>query len=97
MSLQSPFKNIINFKFIVAFVSVLSVIILALSVIYFQHKGRSLCALKQQLNFKKQQLLSERSKLLLEYSTWTTDSRVEKIAKNKLGMKIIKDVKVIKP
>ncbi len=96
MTLQSPFKNIINLKFIITSLSVLAVIVLALSVIYFQHKGRSLCAMNQQLESEKKELLSEKSKLLLEHSTWSRDARVDKIAKNNLDMKVIKNIEVIK-
>ena len=96
MPLKSPFQNIINLKFVITFLSVLAVVVLALSVVYFQHKGRALCALNQQLESEKKELLSEKSKLLLEHSTWSRDARVDRIAKSKLDMKVIKNVEVIK-
>lgn len=96
MEIKGPFQNCFTVKFISITLGWIAVLICSLSVIFCQHQGRMLHANLQSLVKTEENLINEWSKLLLEHSTATTDSRVEKIAKKKLDMEIIKDVEVIK-
>ena len=95
--LSSPFGNIFNVKFLSVFILGLAVLTSALGAIFCQHQSRMLHANLQNLNNESNYLVSEWRQLLLDYSAWTTDSRVEQIAKNNLDMVVIKNTKVIKP
>ncbi len=64
------------------------VVFSALSVIYLTNKTRDLNIQLQQVQQKQEQLDMEWSQLLLEQSTWQSQSHVIEIATNALGMLI---------
>ena len=69
---------------------VLAVIGCALYVVMSQHKARNLLAELQQETDRAQQMEVEWGQLQLEQSTWAMPARVDKIAVNKLQMRVPK-------
>ena len=67
----------------------------AVAVIYSKHKIRMLHVELQNIHKKRDELNTEWSKLLLEKSTYLADARVEKIAKDLLGMQAPEQVNII--
>jgi cell division protein FtsL len=70
-----------------------------LVVVSITHQTRMQYAELQTLEQEKNQLHTEWGQLLLEDGAWSTPARIEKIATERLGMRIpdVHDVKVIKP
>jgi len=66
---------------------ILAVMISAMVVVYSRHTNRLLFVELEELNKKRDQMNTEWGQLQLEQSTWATDSRIEKIATEKLGMR----------
>lgn len=97
MEVKAPFANILTVRFLSITFGFVIVLVSALCVIFCQHQGRMLHANLQSLSKTEANLLNDWSKLLLEHSTATADYRVEKIAKDQLGMGNIKKVEIIKP
>lgn len=58
----------------------------ALGVLYTQHLSRSLVAQLQQGHDRRDELNIEWSRLLLEHSTWAAHGRIERLAREQLGM-----------
>ena len=58
----------------------------ALGVVYTQHLSRSLVVKLQEQKQQRDELNIEWSRLLLERSTWATHARVERLAREQLGM-----------
>lgn len=58
----------------------------AISVVYTQHLSRSLVVQLQEQKLRRDELNIEWSRLLLERSTWATHARVERLAREQLGM-----------
>lgn len=58
----------------------------ALGVIYYQHLSRQLFTTLQSLQQEIESLQVEWSQLLLEQGTWSSDARVERIAREHLKM-----------
>ncbi|MDH3452221.1 MAG: cell division protein FtsL [Gammaproteobacteria bacterium] len=58
----------------------------ALGVVYTQHLSRSLVVQLQEQKQRRDDLNIEWSRLLLERSTWATHARVERLAREQLGM-----------
>lgn len=69
----------------------------ALGVIYTKQTRRLLHAKLQSLYATRDKLQVEWSKLLLEQGTWQADARVEKIAREQLGMVVPDKTEVIIP
>ena len=67
----------------------------ALAVIYAKHQSRLLFADLQQLQTERDQLNIEWGRLQLEQSAWATHSRVEKLARERLNMKVPDPEKVV--
>lgn len=67
---------------------ILSLIFTAISIIYVTHETRLLHANYQNKLVEQERLQTERSKLLLERSTWMRQVQTQEIAENKLGMMI---------
>ncbi len=63
------------------------VLVSALGVVYIKHQSRKLFVELQSLQKNRDELNIEWGKLLLEMTTLATPTRVENIARNKLGMK----------
>lgn len=58
----------------------------ALGVVYTQHLSRSLIVQLQDQKQRRDDLNIEWSRLLLERSTWATHARVERLAREQMGM-----------
>jgi len=59
----------------------------AMLVVYSKHNNRLLFVELERLNAQRDKMNIEWGQLQLEQSTWATDSRIEKIATEKLGMR----------
>lgn len=73
----------------------LAVVICALGVVTSQHKARKLFQALEGEQDRAKQLEVEFGQLQLELSTWATPPRIEKIARDKLKMRIPESGKVI--
>jgi len=69
-------------------VLVLAVLVSALGVIYAKHEGRKLFVQLQALEKARDQMNVEWGQLQLEQGTWATHSRVERVARKRLGMEM---------
>lgn len=69
-------------------VLVLAVLCSALAVSWSVHRARALTATLQQLQAEHDRLQTEWGQLLLEHSTWGSYARVERVAREKLDMKL---------
>ena len=67
-------------------VLILAVLITAMFVVYNKHKNRLLFVELERLTSLRDTMNTEWGQLQLEQSTWATDSRIEKIATEQLGM-----------
>lgn len=70
-----------------------------LGVVITTHMTRVQFAQLQQLEQEENQLQTEWGQLLLEEGAWSTPARIERIATDRLGMRIpeVNDVEVIRP
>jgi cell division protein FtsL len=86
-----------NFIFVV--VLGMAVVISATGVVYAKYASRSQFVELESLRKKRDAVDVEWGKLQLEQSTWATHGRVERIAREKLNMRIplVEEVKVIRP
>ncbi len=73
-------------KYVFLVILVLAVFISALRIVVAQNQARILFVEIQELENERNQLNEDWTRLLLEQSTWATDSRVEDIARTKLDM-----------
>ena len=64
---------------------------------FTKHLSRTLHTELSNLNMEKVHLRNEKSQLLLEKATWTSNMRVEKIAREQLSMIMPGRVEMIKP
>ncbi|MCK2182629.1 cell division protein FtsL [Halomonas getboli] len=71
----------------------------ALAVIATSHQTRGQYAELQRLEREHQQLQTEWSQLLLEESAWSSPSRIERLASDRLEMRLpdIDEIEVIRP
>jgi cell division protein FtsL len=60
----------------------------ALAVVYSQHRARSLFVELQRLERERAELDTEWGRLELEQSTWATHGRIERIARERLDMRL---------
>ncbi len=73
-------------KIIVTTVLFISVFTSAMSIVMTQHNYRKTFMEIQKLESVKNDLIEEWGKLQLEQSTWATDDRIERLAREKLDM-----------
>lgn len=73
-------------KVFLFFLLAFSVFVTALYVVTSQHQARRLFVEIQSLENTRDGLNEEWTRLLLEQSTWATNSRIEAVARNELGM-----------
>ncbi len=73
-------------KIIVTTVLFMSVFTSAMSIVMTQHNYRKTFMEIQKLESVKNDLIEEGGKLQLEQSTWATDDRIERLAREKLDM-----------
>lgn len=84
----SALTRIFSDKFkILNAVLIVTVLVSAMLVVYSKHNNRLLFVELERLTSLRDSLNIEWGQLQLEQSTWATDSRIEKIATEKLGMK----------
>ena len=72
---------------LISLVLVIASLASAVSVVYSKHQNRLLFVELESLNKERDQMNVEWGQLQLEQSTWATDSRIEKIATEKLHMR----------
>jgi len=60
----------------------------ALAVVYSQHRSRALFVELQRLEREQADLDTEWGRLELEQSTWATQGRIERLAREKLDMRL---------
>lgn len=60
----------------------------ALAVVYSQHRSRALFIELQKLEASQAELDTEWGRLELEQSTWATHGRIERLAREQLGMRL---------
>lgn len=96
--IDGPFLNIIITKQMI-FTVLLAFLVLvqALGIIYTKQTKRLLHAQLQGLYAARDKLQVEWSQLLLEEGTWESDARVERVAREQLGMVVPNKVNVIIP
>ncbi|WP_070987599.1 cell division protein FtsL [Halofilum ochraceum] len=60
----------------------------ALAVVYSQHQSRALFVELQRLEQEQAELDTQWGRLELEQSTWATHGRIERLAREQLGMRL---------
>ena len=73
----------------------LAILVCSLGVVTSQHKARSLFQAMEAEQERARQLEIEFGQLQLELSTWATSPRIEKIAREKLKMRIPDPAKIV--
>ena len=73
-------------KIFLVIILFIAVIVSAIDVVLAQHKARKFFVEIQELEQRQDELNEEWGKLQLEQSTWSTDDRVEELARTKLEM-----------
>ena len=75
------------------------VMVSAIGVIYAKHRNRMLYVELRQLQSARDDLNVDWGRLQLEQSTWATHSRIEAVARKKLGMRTLNygEVIILKP
>lgn len=77
-----------NGTILTVIVLALAVLASALAVVYSQHRSRALFIELQQLESTQAELDTEWGRLELEQSTWATQGRIERLAREKLNMRL---------
>ncbi len=72
---------------LINFILIIAVMLSAMLVVYSRHSNRLLFVELEGLNKQRDKMNIEWGQLQLEQSTWATDSRIEKIATEKLHMR----------
>lgn len=84
-----------NKRFIVIFMLVFAVFVSALGVVYNQEQNRLLFNQLSSMHHQRDALFVTWGQLLLEESTWATQSRVQKIATENLNMIVPNQKKIV--
>jgi cell division protein FtsL len=86
-------------RLLLAFVLLVLCLLSALAVITASHLTREQYGKLQQLESEYQQLQTEYGQLLLEQSAWSAPSRVERLASERLEMRLpeIEEIEVVRP
>ena len=63
-----------------------AVVVSAVAVVYAKHESRKLFTELQALNTERDSLEVDRGRLLIEQSTWSSHARVERMAREEMGM-----------
>jgi cell division protein FtsL len=77
-----------NVRQIAIAISSAALVATSLGVVYTKHQSRKLFVNLQALQDERDQLNIEWGRLLLEQSTWATPTRVEAMARQRLGMRV---------
>lgn len=80
---------------VVAVTLVMVTMLSAISVVYSKHQTRKLFVNLEKLHKQNDELNIEWGRLQLEQSTWSSNGRIEKVARNKLHMKLPKANEII--
>lgn len=98
LKIAGPFSNIIISKQLaISLLLFILVLVQSLAVIYTKQNKRVLHANLQSMYSVRDKLHIEWSQLLLEQGTWEADARVERIAREQLGMVAPDKVNLITP
>lgn len=73
---------------VIAGVLSVAITVSALAVVYGQHRSRELFVELQQLERERAEIETEWGQLELEQSTWATQGRIERIARERLNMRL---------
>lgn len=73
-----------------------AVVATALAVAYTSHRSRTLFAELVRLEQRRDALETEWGRLQLEQSTWATHSRIERLARERLGMRLPRPDEVVR-
>lgn len=89
----------LNLRILLVLVPLVACLGSALAVITVTHLTREQYAALQQLEREQQQLQTEWGQLLLEESAWSSPARIERLAVERLGMRLpgVDEVEVIRP
>jgi cell division protein FtsL len=85
---RSPVAQFYTIQSVVLGLLSLAVIASAMVLVYTRHQSRELHMVLQKMQQQRDKLHAEWTQLLLEQSTWASDIRVEKIAREQLNMLI---------
>lgn len=86
--MQNIFKQLLSDKLkLMNGLLVIAVVTSAMFVVYSKHENRLLFVKLEDLHAQRDKMNIEWGQLQLEQSTWATDSRIEKIATEKLHMR----------
>lgn len=96
---KSPVTQFFTMKSIILWILSLSVFSSGMILIYTRHQSCALHVMLQKIQKQKDALHIEWTRLLLEQSTWSSDIRIEKIARENLNMvlPVAHQMRVIKP
>jgi cell division protein FtsL len=95
---SGPFSGVVvSRQQLVMFVLALVVLVQAVGVIYVKQSKRNLHAKLQSMYSSRDKLQEEWSQLLLEQGTWEANARVERVAREQLGMTVPEKVNLILP
>lgn len=75
-------------RFVLLFVLLSGVLVSALAVVNSKYQSRQLFLQLQGLRGEKDHIEVEWGRLQLELQTWATNSRIDKLAREQLGMKL---------
>ena len=95
--LTSPFSGIWNIKAMLLMVLIVAIIVESIGIVYIKHLNRDRFAVLQTIKREQDKLHIEWGQLLLERGTLAAESRVEKIAREQLGMVIPDSIQQIRP
>jgi cell division protein FtsL len=86
-------------EFLLVVILAIAVVVSATGVVYAKYASRKQFVELESLRAKSDAVDVEWGRLQLEQSTWATHGRVERIAREKLNMRIplVEEVKVIRP
>jgi cell division protein FtsL len=74
-------------KILITFVLAAASFVTAVQIVLSQHQARKTFMEVQKLEIVRNELNEEWGRLQLEQSTWATDDRIERLARDKLGMR----------
>lgn len=97
MIFSGPFAVFFNRQFLLSLALYGVMLASACSVVYLKHLSRTLYASIQENTKQRATLNAEWSQLVLEHGAWTTDMRVEQVAKKELEMIVPVKTGVIQP
>jgi cell division protein FtsL len=97
LTITGPLQDInVKDSFVIG-ILILLCIAVAVGVVFTKHLSRTLHTELSSLNMEKIQLHNEKSQLLLEQATWSSNMRVEMVAREQLSMIMPDRIEMIKP